>query len=63
MTGKEVAKQMLFFVLKLLLIISLILIAFVVGTMVGYAVLGGGNPKGVFDSKLWAHIFDYFIIR
>lgn len=63
MGAKEITKQTLFFILKVLLVVALILIAFVVGTMVGYSVLGGGNPKGVFDTKLWTHIFDYFIIR
>ena len=62
MSGKEIAKKMLFFILKLLLVLALILIAFVVGTMIGYGVLGGGDPKAVFNSELWKHIFDYFLI-
>jgi len=61
MTGKEIAKKMLFFTLKLLLVLGLILIAFVVGTMIGYGLLGGGDPMRVFDSDLWKHIFDYFM--
>lgn len=63
MSGKEIAKKMLFFILKVLLVLALIVIAFAVGTMVGYGVLGGGNPKDVFRSELWVHIFDYFIIH
>lgn len=63
MSGKEIAKKMMLFILKVVLVIAVILIAFAVGTMVGYGVLGDGNPKEVFRSELWVHIFDYFIIR
>lgn len=63
MSGKEIAKQMLFFVLKVLLVLILIVAAFVVGTMIGYGVLGGGDPKAVFKPELWKHVFDYFLVR
>ena len=41
--------------LKILVVISLVIILFVVGTMIGY-----GNPMDVFDEKIWTHIMNFF---
>ncbi|GGC78565.1 DNA-directed RNA polymerase subunit beta [Enterococcus sp. DIV0242_7C1] len=46
--------------LKVLVVISLVIILFVAGTMIGYGVIGGGNPKDVFKEEIWAHILDFF---
>ena len=62
MKAKDIAKQMLMFILKVLLVLGLILIVFVVGAMVGSGVFGGGDPMAVFDTEIWTHIFDYFLI-
>lgn len=37
--------------LKILVVISLVIILFVVGTMIGYGLIGNGNPMDVFDEK------------
>ncbi|MFD1899302.1 DNA-directed RNA polymerase subunit beta [Enterococcus termitis] len=45
--------------LKVLVVISLVIILFVVSTMIGYGVIGGGNPKDVFKEEIWTHILDF----
>ncbi|HAP3369433.1 TPA: DNA-directed RNA polymerase subunit beta [Enterococcus faecalis] len=46
--------------LKILVVISLVIILFVVGTMIGYGLIGNGNPMDVFDEKIWIHIMNFF---
>ena len=46
--------------LKILVDISLVIILFVVGTMIGYGLIGNGNPMDVFDEKIWTHIMNFF---
>ena len=46
--------------LKILVVISLVIILFVVGTMIGYGLIGNGNPMDVFNEKIWAHIMNFF---
>ncbi|MGC6768896.1 DNA-directed RNA polymerase subunit beta [Enterococcus sp. LJL128] len=45
--------------LKILVVISLVVILFVTGTMIGYGIVGGGDPKDVFNKEVWTHIFDF----
>ncbi|WNB92351.1 DNA-directed RNA polymerase subunit beta [Bacillus sp. NEB1478] len=44
--------------LRLLLLVCGIIVCFVVGTMVGYGVLGDGKPMNVFEKETWTHIVD-----
>lgn len=44
--------------LRILIIILLCLIAVVAGAMIGYGVLGKGNPMDVFNEHTWTHIRD-----
>ncbi|MTD41668.1 DNA-directed RNA polymerase subunit beta [Erwinia sp. CPCC 100877] len=46
--------------LKILVVIALVVILFVAGTMIGYGVIGGGDPKDVFKEEVWTHILDFF---
>ena len=46
--------------LKILVVISLVIILFVVGTMIGYGLIGNGNPMDVFDEKIWTNIMNFF---
>lgn len=46
--------------LKILVVISLVVILFIFGTMIGYGMIGNGNPKDVFNEKIWAHIMTFF---
>lgn len=45
--------------LKILVVIALVIILFVAGTMIGYGVIGGGNPRDVFKVDVWAHIMEF----
>ncbi|MDN5371354.1 MAG: hypothetical protein PWR19_400 [Carnobacterium sp.] len=60
MTKEKIVLQIVTFVLKILLVIILIALVFVVGAMIGYGVLGDGNPFAVFEKETWVHIFSYF---
>ncbi|WP_404469095.1 DNA-directed RNA polymerase subunit beta [Sutcliffiella horikoshii] len=44
--------------LRILILLGAIAIAAVAGAMVGYGVLGGGNPMDVLEKETWQHIFD-----
>ncbi|WP_404459807.1 DNA-directed RNA polymerase subunit beta [Sutcliffiella horikoshii] len=44
--------------LRILILLAAIAIAAVAGAMVGYGVLGGGNPMDVLEKETWQHIFD-----
>ncbi|MGD6870865.1 DNA-directed RNA polymerase subunit beta [Sutcliffiella horikoshii] len=44
--------------LRILILLAAIAIAAVAGAMVGYGVLGGGNPLDVLEKETWQHIFD-----
>lgn len=45
--------------LKVFVVISLAIILFVTGTMIGYGIIGEGNPKDVFKDAIWTHILDF----
>ncbi len=48
------------FLLRFLLVVLLIAIAFAVGAMFGYTILGdGGNPLDIFNRELWEHILGF----
>lgn len=57
----KIALQMVTFILKVLLVIVLIILAFVLGAMVGYGILGDGNPFAIFEMETWEHIFSFFV--
>lgn len=46
--------------MKILIVIILLFLLFIAGTMIGYGVIGGGNPLRVFQLDLWLHIRDFF---
>ncbi|MGO2100630.1 DNA-directed RNA polymerase subunit beta [Vagococcus salmoninarum] len=52
---KYVIRQLL----KIIVIVLLAVILFVVGTMIGFGVIGEGRPTDVFDSETWNHIFKF----
>ena len=45
---------------KILLVVLLLILLFIAGTMIGYGVIGEGNPLKVFQPSLWLHIRDFF---
>lgn len=62
MNWKNSSKRSLLFILRFLLVVLLIFIAFVVGGMFGYSIIGdGGNPLDVFNQELWEHVLSFFL--
>ncbi|QTJ59259.1 DNA-directed RNA polymerase subunit beta [Dolosigranulum pigrum] len=55
-------KDILFYLLKIVIVLVLLVVFFMVGAMIGYAVVGeGSNPLDVFDQQLWQHVLDFFM--
>ena len=44
--------------LRLLIVLGLIIVAAIIGAMIGYAGLGEGKVLDVFKADVWRHIFD-----
>lgn len=44
--------------LRVVLVLVLIVVAAILGTMVGYSVIGQGKAMDVFKIETWQHIFD-----
>lgn len=62
MNWKNASKRSLLFILRFLLIVLLIFIAFVVGGMFGYSIIGdGGDPLDVFNRELWEHVLSFVL--
>lgn len=53
-------RYILISLVKILAVILLVLLLFIIGTMIGYGLIGGGSPLKVFQPSLWLHIFDFF---
>jgi hypothetical protein len=45
--------------MRVLIFLLLAIILFSAGLMVGYGVLGDGNPKLVFEKQTWEHILNF----
>lgn len=60
MTWKTIAKDILIYILKVLIVILLVALAFIIGTMIGYSVIGeAGDPMDVFNPEIWQNILNY----
>lgn len=60
MEWTSVLKSTLFFLLRFVLVVLLVLVAFAVGAMLGYSILGdGADPMEVFNPELWEHILNF----
>jgi len=44
--------------LRIIVVVLLVIVAFVVGSMIGYGVIGDGNPTGVLEKSTWTYIID-----
>jgi len=60
MTKEKIGLQIATFILKIVLVFFLVALAFIIGAMIGYGVLGDGDPFAVFEKDTWVHIFSYF---
>lgn len=45
--------------LKILVVIALMIILYVTGTMIGYGLIGNGDPSDVFKKDIWSHILAF----
>lgn len=60
--ARNIMKDILFYMLKIIVIVVLVAVAFIVGAMIGYTVIGdGGNPLDIFNPQLWRHVLDFFV--
>ena len=58
----EIIQDILYFLLKVLIVVLVIAITFLVGAMLGYSLIGeGGNPLDVLNPQVWQQIFAYFV--
>lgn len=44
--------------LRIIIVLVLMIVFFFIGTMIGYGIIGDGNPFDVFKKSTWTHIFD-----
>lgn len=44
--------------LRIIIVLVLLAASIVLGAMFGYAVMGGGKAKDVFEKSTWTHIMD-----
>ncbi|HEU5138766.1 MAG TPA: DNA-directed RNA polymerase subunit beta [Bacillales bacterium] len=44
--------------LRLLIVVILLAASLAAGTMVGYGVVGKGDPMDVFDKQTWMHVYN-----
>ena len=62
MEWTSVIKSSLFFILRVLLVLLLIAVAFAVGAMLGYSILGdGSDPMDVFNLEMWRNILNFIL--
>jgi len=55
-------KDVLRFLLKVILFILILVLIFAIGLVLGYSIIGnGGNPLDVFDLDLWSNILNFFV--
>lgn len=45
--------------IRIVFVLLLGVVLFIVGSMIGYGVVGGGNPFGVFFPSVWRHILEF----
>lgn len=57
-TVKWVRVRMFPIWLRLLILLALIVIAAILGAIIGFSVIGDGSPGDVFQKETWKHIFD-----
>lgn len=44
--------------LRVIIVLVLIVAFFMIGTMIGYGVIGNGKPTDVFNGETWTHIIE-----
>lgn len=60
MRWTNILKSTLLYLLRFLLVVLLIVVAFAVGAMLGYSIIGdGSDPMEIFNPELWQHILNF----
>ena len=60
MRWTNIVKSTLLFLLRFVLAVLLIAVAFAVGAMIGYSIIGdGSDPMEIFNPELWEHILSF----
>lgn len=60
MRWTNIIKSTLLFLLRFILAVLLIIVAFAVGAMIGYSIIGdGSDPMEIFNPELWEHILSF----
>ncbi|MCU9613276.1 DNA-directed RNA polymerase subunit beta [Caldibacillus lycopersici] len=44
--------------LRVVIVLVLIIVFFIIGSMIGYGIIGDGNPMDVLKKGTWTHIID-----
>ncbi|GIN57214.1 hypothetical protein J8TS2_15330 [Lederbergia ruris] len=60
-SNKRVRIRLIPIWLRLILLIIFVAASLAGGLMIGYGVMGDGNPKDVFKKKTWTHIIDVVV--
>ncbi|MDR0921525.1 MAG: DNA-directed RNA polymerase subunit beta [Lactobacillales bacterium] len=58
--SQNTGRYILISLIKILIVIALMMLLFIIGTMIGYGVIGGGKATEVFHASLWEHLFSFF---
>lgn len=54
-TGEQILKTLV----RILIILLIGILLFIIGSMIGYGAMGGGNPFEVLMPHVWQHIMDF----
>lgn len=52
----KTSHYILYTVLKILAVITIAIVLFFVGLMIGYGVIGDGSPKAIFKIDIWEQL-------
>lgn len=59
MSTSSVREQILKSLIRIVVILLVGILLFVIGSMIGYGAMGGGNPFEVLMPHVWRHIMEF----